>query len=190
MWSWHWSPLTQTSRLLSPSDGLASFLETTLGNGVKVVEKVITSKFRFQFHLIAIYAFGVFSQYQLHSCTRITLDPPPNTRETSGKMNFNVIDKKQLTWELFIYWYLMSFFHIKMSQNCWATIMPFGPVTNFLQAEFFFSSLWLLALISGTEAICKTDRIWLCHNKQYVKHTGSGYVLINSMLNRQYLVMS
>ena len=27
-----------------------------------------------------------------------------------------------------------------MSQNVWATIMPFGPVTNFL-----------LALISGTE---------------------------------------
>ena len=32
----------------------------------------------------------------------------------------------------------MSFFHKKMSQNFWATIMPFGPVTN------------LLALISGT----------------------------------------
>jgi hypothetical protein len=26
-------------------------------------------------------------------------------------MNFNVIDKKQLIWKLFIYWYLMSFFH-------------------------------------------------------------------------------
>jgi hypothetical protein len=52
----------QTSLLLSPSDGLASFLETTL---VKVVEKVIASKFRF--HLIAIYAFGVFSQFQLHT---------------------------------------------------------------------------------------------------------------------------
>jgi hypothetical protein len=45
---------------LSPSDGLASFLKTTLANGVKVVKKVITSKFRF--HLIAIYALG-FSQF-------------------------------------------------------------------------------------------------------------------------------
>jgi hypothetical protein len=71
MWSWHWSPLTQTSLLLCPSDGLASFLETTLANGVKVVEKVITSQFRF--HLIAIYTLGVFSQFQLHTCTKITL---------------------------------------------------------------------------------------------------------------------
>ena len=36
------SPITQTSILLSPSDVLASFLETTLANGVKVVEKVKT----------------------------------------------------------------------------------------------------------------------------------------------------
>ena len=29
----------------------------------------------------------------------------------------------------------MSFFHKKkMSQNVWATIMPFGPVTSFSQA--------------------------------------------------------
>jgi hypothetical protein len=34
--------------------------------------------------------------------------------------------KNQLTWKLFIYWYLMSFFHKKMSQNLWATIMPLG----------------------------------------------------------------
>jgi hypothetical protein len=46
----------QTSLVLSPSDGLALFLKTTLANGVKVVKKVITSKFRF--HLIAIYALG------------------------------------------------------------------------------------------------------------------------------------
>jgi hypothetical protein len=52
---------------LSPSDGLASFLKTTLANGVKVVKKVITSKFRF--HLIAIYALGCFSKFQLHTCT-------------------------------------------------------------------------------------------------------------------------
>jgi hypothetical protein len=66
MWSWHWSPLTETSLLLSPCDGLASFLETTLANGVKVVEKVITSKFRF--HLIAIYALGCFCNF---SCTPV-----------------------------------------------------------------------------------------------------------------------
>jgi hypothetical protein len=135
MWSWHWSPLTQTSLLLSPSNGLASFLETTLANGVKVVEKVITSKFRF--HLIAIYALGCFRKF---SCTPVPKLPwrAPNPRETSDRMNFNVIDKKQLTWKLFIYWYLMSFFHKKMSQNLWATIMPFGPVTNLLLAQNFF----------------------------------------------------
>ena len=66
MWSWHWSPLTQTSLLLSPSDGLASFLKTTLANGVKVVKKVITSKFRF--HLIAIYALGCLCNF---SCTPV-----------------------------------------------------------------------------------------------------------------------
>jgi hypothetical protein len=66
MWSWHWSPLTQTSLLLSPSDGLSSFLKTTLANGAKVVKKVITSKFRF--HLIAIYALGCFRNF---SCTPV-----------------------------------------------------------------------------------------------------------------------
>ena len=35
----------------------------------------------------------------------------PPSRETSERMNVNVIDKKQLIWKLFIYWYLMSFFH-------------------------------------------------------------------------------
>jgi hypothetical protein len=73
--NWHWSPLTQTSLLLSPSDGLASFLKTTLANGVKVVKKVKTSKFRF--HLIAIYALGCFRNF---SCTpvptKITLKSP------------------------------------------------------------------------------------------------------------------
>ena len=119
MWSWHWSPLTQTSLLLSPSDGLASFLETTLANGVKVVEKVITSKFRF--HLIAIYALGCFRNF---SCTPVLYQnyleepPPPQPRETSERMNFNVIDKKQLIWKLFIYWYLMSFFQKKNVTKC------------------------------------------------------------------------
>ena len=135
MWSWHWSPLTQTSLLFSPSDGLASFLKTTLANGVKVVKKVITSKFRFDSNI----CIGVFSQFQLHTCIyQNYLEEPPNPCETSERMNFNVIDIKQLTWKLFIYWYLMSFFHKKMSQNFWATIMPFGPVTHFLLAPKFF----------------------------------------------------
>ena len=34
----------------------------------------------------------------------------------------------------------MSFFHKKMSQNVWATIMPFGPVTLiFYWPKIFFS---------------------------------------------------
>ena len=34
----------------------------------------------------------------------------------------------------------MSFFHKKMSQNVWATIMPFGPMTLiFYWPKFFFS---------------------------------------------------
>jgi hypothetical protein len=34
----------------------------------------------------------------------------------------------------------MSFFHKKMSQTLWATIMPFGPVTlNILLAQEIFS---------------------------------------------------
>ena len=38
----------------------------------------------------------------------------------------------------------MSFFHKKMSQNFWATIMPFELVTlNFLLAQiFFFEPTW------------------------------------------------
>ena len=150
MWSWHWSPLTQTSLLLSPSDGLASFHQTTLAIGVKVVKKVITSKFRF--HLIAIYALGCFRNF---SCTPVPKLPwrAPNPRETSERMNFNVIDKKQLIWKLLIYcidiWCL--FFMKKMSQNVWATIMPFGPVTLiFCWAKIFFSGQRTLALISGT----------------------------------------
>ena len=72
MWSWHWSPLAQTSLLLSPSDGLASFLETTLANGV---EKVITSKFRF--HLIAIYALGCFRNFSCTPVPKLPWRTPP-----------------------------------------------------------------------------------------------------------------
>jgi hypothetical protein len=47
------------------------------------------------------------------------LKSPPNPCETSERMNFNVIDKKkQLIWKLFIYWYLMSFFHKKNVTKC------------------------------------------------------------------------
>ena len=112
MWSWHWSPLTQTSLLLSPSDGLASFLETTLASGVKVVEKVITSKFRF--HLIAIYALGCFRNF---SCTPVTVPKLPWRAPTPVRLVkewiLMLLIKKQLTWKLPIYWYLMSFFHKK-----------------------------------------------------------------------------
>ena len=129
MWSWHWSPLTQTSLLLSPSDGLASFLKTTLANGVKVVKKVIASKFRF--HLLAIYALGCFGNF---SCTpvpiKITLKSTPNPRETSERMNVNVIDKKTINLKtVYILISDVFFFINKMSQNVWATIMPFGPMT-------------------------------------------------------------
>ena len=41
----------------------------------------------------------------------------------------------------------MSFFHKEMSQNVWATIMPFEPVTNFLLAQKIFFGP---ALISST----------------------------------------
>ena len=41
----------------------------------------------------------------------------------------------------------MSFFHKKNSKNVCATIMPFGPVTNFLLAQ---KKNFGLALISGT----------------------------------------
>ena len=44
----------------------------------------------------------------------------------------------------------MSFFDKKkMSQNAWAIIMPFGPVTNFLLAQIFFSgtAYWLKCFI-------------------------------------------
>ena len=79
--------------LLSPSDGLASLLETTLANGVKVVEKVITSKLRF--HLIAIYALGVFAISAAHLYQNY-LEEPPLPCETSERMNFNVIDEKTI----------------------------------------------------------------------------------------------
>jgi hypothetical protein len=122
MWSWHWSPLTQTSLLLSPSNGLASFLKTILANGVKVVKKVITSKFRF--HLIAIYAMGCFAISAAHLYLpklpwRAPPPPPPPTLVRLVKeWILMLLIKKQLIWKLFIYWYLMSFFHKKNVTKC------------------------------------------------------------------------
>ena len=140
MWTWHWSPLTQTSLLLPPSDGLASFLETTLANGVKVVEKVITSKFRF--HLIALYALGCFHNL---SCTPVPKLPwKPHPRETSERMNFNVIDKKNNQPENCLYtsidiWCL--FFIKKMSENFWASYSNFLLAPNFCFRTSLFQGL-------------------------------------------------
>ena len=156
MWSWHWSPLTQTSLLLSPSDGLASFLETTLANGVNVVEKVITSKFRF--HLIAIYALGCFRKF---SCTPVPKLPwrVPNPHETSERMNFNVIDKKTINLKT-VYISISDVFFSKKNVTkllghhyaIWASDYFFTGPKNFLQAS------QRLALISGTETCCVSGR--------------------------------
>jgi len=75
------------------------------------------------------------SQFHLHTCTIITLkSPTPDPRESIEKINLNVIDK---TVDLKTIYILISdcFFSYKLSQHFWATIMPFGPVTNFLQVQ-------------------------------------------------------
>ena len=71
-------------------------------------------------------------------------------------MNFNVIDKKQLIWKLFIYWYLMSFFHKKNVTKCldhhyaiWTSD------SNFLLAQNSFFG----PVIAGPHF-----RHWLYHN--------------------------
>ena len=33
--------------------------------------------------------------------------------------------------------------------------------------------------------VCKTDRIWLCHNKRYVKQTEYGYVTIKGLCRKK-----
>ena len=147
MWSWYWSPLTQTSLLLSPSDGLASFLKTTLANGVKVVKKVITSKFRF--YLIAIYALGCFRNFNCTPVpTKITLKSPPTLVRLVKEWILMFIDKKQLIWKLFIYWYLMSFFHKKNVTKCLGHhYVIWTSDSNFLLAQNVFFGP---ALISST----------------------------------------
>ena len=59
----------------------------------------------------------------------------------------------------------MSFFQKKMSQNDWATILPFGPVTNFLlpQKKKFRASQ-RLALISSTENDYRIVKITMYYN--------------------------
>ena len=43
-------------------------------------------------------------------------------------------------------------------QNVWATIMPFGPVTNFFYwPKIFFRASLRLALISGTALYFRKD---------------------------------
>ena len=50
----------------------------------------------------------------------------------------------------------MSFFPKKMSQNDWATILPFGPVTLiFYWPKKKFRASQRLALISGTIIVIK-----------------------------------
>ena len=59
----------------------------------------------------------------------------------------------------------MSFFFIKkMSQNLWATIMPFGPVTLifYWPKKKNQASLWL-SLISGTESVCNIRKLIDCY---------------------------
>jgi hypothetical protein len=65
MWSWHWSPLTQTSLLLSSSDGLASFLKTTLANGVKVVKKVVAQTFCDILFMKKRHQISIYKQFRL-----------------------------------------------------------------------------------------------------------------------------
>jgi hypothetical protein len=55
--------------------------------------------YSFQISIYSNICIGVFSQFHLHTCTyQNYIEEPPNPRETSERMNFNVIDKKQLIW--------------------------------------------------------------------------------------------
>ena len=47
-----------------------------------------------------------------------------------------------------------------MSQNVWVTIMPFGPVTNFLlaQKKLFGHCRWWFSLGTPTSSTTKTGR--------------------------------
>ena len=70
------SPYTNQPFIV-PIGRTRSFLQTTLANGVKVVEKVITSKFRF--HLIAIYSLGCFRKFSFTPVPKLPWRAPPPT---------------------------------------------------------------------------------------------------------------
>jgi hypothetical protein len=82
----------------------------------------------------------------------------------------------------------MSFFHKKMSQNLWPTIMPFGPVTLiFYWPKNFFSGQTKAGLISGTDflaIICHIselfptfffDWVWSFWKIKKIVNYSSGY---------------
>jgi hypothetical protein len=155
MWSWHWSPLTQTSLLLSPCDGLASFLKTTLANGIKVVKKVITRKFRF--HLIAIYALGCFHNF---SCTpvptKITLkSPPPNPVRLVKELILMLLIKKTINLKTVYILISDVFFFIKKNvTTCLGHHYAIWTSdSNFLLAQKFFFRYWSWMSIEG-KGVC------------------------------------
>jgi hypothetical protein len=81
----------------------------------------------------------------------------------------------------------MSFFHKKMSQNVWATNMPFGPVTlMFYWPKFFFPALvtgTLCICIAGTLYMCITGILCICiTGTLYICITGTLYICITGTL--------
>ena len=85
-------------------------LKSLLHSGLKQVMSLFT-----QVSFDSNICIGVFSQFQLHTryCTRITLKSPNHSETRVKEWILMLLIKKQLTWKLFIYWYLMSFFHKK-----------------------------------------------------------------------------
>jgi len=45
-------------------------------------------------------------------------------------------------------------------------------------------------LVVSQYTVYKTVRIWLCHDKWYIQQTGSDFVMIKGMNNRQDLAIS
>ena len=90
--------------------------------------------------------------------------PPPPTlvRLVKAWMNVNVIDKNQLIWKLFIYWYLMSFFHKYNVTKClghyyaiwtsdsnffgpasgWPSIQPLNDVYHDVSLSIYVNLSW------------------------------------------------
>ena len=59
----------------------------------------------------------------------------------------------------------MSFFHKKMSQNVWATIMPFGPVTLI----FYWPQKFFSGTVIGLNSFNKTNLTLPC--LKFIKNT-------------------